>query len=317
MRPYRIAISWEQCKDPRLYCAGRSDVGELVYSDYDMRWAYLPPAFLGHTTIMTSYLKRTKRSKTILQFRACELLSDGNGSLDSVSALSYSPKHSISFFPCDSSPSQTSQTSQTCPLPSPSPSPSSRNATPCGCLIIILLELSLTTLPKWMKEQGYRRVLEYCTAVRHNSLGQLEETVFTAYGRIVPENEVISLGNFPRSYSPHMYCVLLLPTRHSSNRYIHYLRGQIQLDEQQKMKEANESWSNGGSGMTLFYSDDERFSIGLFRMRVFSSDLSLSSAASKTSFEVYNIYTYIVYIVVRHLIVSFFDHILCIMHSIR
>lgn len=175
-------------------------------------------------------------------------------------------------------------------------------------LVLLLVDMRVKNFFKWLKDDGYRRVVDQAIARRVEN-GSLQEIHFAIYGKYVEECEIVLRGNWCKEVTT-MYSVFVVPAesfskedqvsalggetwqpsggnRHSVQHQSSMLE-QVTFEERYERLNTSKAWIEGEGGMCMFYAGDDVIAIGVNGGTAWSDDIriSMTSSSFKGSFEV-------------------------------
>ena len=199
-------------------------------------------------------------------------------------------------------------------------------STSCSSVILVLIDMrTATSPPKWLLEDGFRRISDQAIACVIHS-GVVQETFFGIFGKCYEKNESVFLrGNWCKKvYS--MYSVFVLPVpasmdlQSNSESFVSIISNsestvgdgalcgdqpvttsakkndenlrrmfeEISFDKNYKCSDTSNCWIEGGNGLSLFHAEDNIVAIGLKGGSVWSDDfnIDLMTSSPTGSFEI-------------------------------
>jgi hypothetical protein len=178
-------------------------------------------------------------------------------------------------------------------------------------LILILIDSLVKFPPKWLHEDGYRKIVEQAMARRLNK-GVLHEYHYAIYGKHVLKDEIVNLRcNWCRDVKS-MYSVFIIPIygenemenhfsdSHNSNLIsnrdrISKMYNQVTFDRDYYNKISGNSWIKGDQGLSFFSSYNDTISLSIEKTGFWSDDISINMTKNSTngSFEVFILFLFI------------------------
>jgi hypothetical protein len=180
-----------------------------------------------------------------------------------------------------------------------------RTIAPCFVYVCVDIGSQL----KWLQMGGFHKVSEMAVARRVHR-GVLEEFHYSIYGKRCEKETDISLGSSWNKKTNSMYSVFVVPSSSSSvesadpnstassetdcslTRQVMYSSASFDQGE------ADQCWTEGSDGLSLFYAFDSVLTVGVNRGAVWSEEISVDTsknAASKGSLEIESPATHMCY----------------------
>jgi hypothetical protein len=119
-------------------------------------------------------------------------------------------------------------------------------------IMVVLNDKKSRNIPKWVRDGKFRKIFGQSVALDPDSQGEI---FYDIHAKIVPENEIINISGV-NSNETNMVSIIILPITS-------LLSKQIQLSDTDIILDAESAWAQGNKGITLFDTDNGRFSIGL------------------------------------------------------
>eukprot|EP01034_Spumella_vulgaris_P021564 gene21564-27602_t len=158
---------------------------------------------------------------------------------------------------------------------------------PCSVYVCVDIGSQL----KWLQSGGFHRTKEMAVARRIHR-GVLEEFHYAVYGKHCAVETEIALGSSWNKRTNIMYSVFIVPSAASqsdASPEMDSLARQVAYCSASSQSAADQCWTEGSDGLSLFYAVDGIITVGANRGSVWSDEISVDTsknAASKGSLEI-------------------------------
>lgn len=220
-----VVLDRLRLKSRRRYLLTTGDLGDLVYTDRDLRWTQLPSKLRKRAYLSPPCDDRSVRTSALIQF-----------------------------------------------------------VTNRTAVVFVLYDIRNNAPPPWLVTDGFRRISEQAIARRVVN-GRVQETHYVGWGKHFNAGESVSLGANILKDSRSMYVVFVVGS--SCARQTAELLEQIPMDCSLQHEAMQATWLYGGNGLTMFYTDSNKISIGAVRGTAWCEQVNTKLlSSSKGLFEI-------------------------------
>ena len=165
-------------------------------------------------------------------------------------------------------------------------------------IVLVLVDVEFHSEPKWLKEDGYSRIMDQAIA-RCVSKNGFDDYHYAIFGKSFEANEGIVLGGNWGKDARKMYSVFIISTPDETTfstwsenpgswneKYdVLSIFDQINFDKTYSRVAAHSCWTRGGSGLTLFSAIDDMIAVGVGpeSFLSFSDDININMTKSSAS----------------------------------
>ena len=165
-------------------------------------------------------------------------------------------------------------------------------------IILVLVDIECSSEPKWLKEDGYSRIIDQAIA-RCPSNHSFDDYHYAIYGKTFNANDEITLGGNWCKDVRRMYSVFVVPIPEEANigtwsenpgtwneKYeVLSIFDQVNFDKTYSREDAHKCWTRGRNGLSLFTAFDDIVAIGVGpeSFPSFSDDININMTKSSAS----------------------------------